>query len=943
MEVTRVKICGMDNPMGYRFRKIKVSWNVEGFCGKRQKNAVIEVAADEAFEEIVCRKEGRELKQHCEVLDMELSPCTRYYVRVSVLSDMDEWAVSAPAFFETGKMSQPWEAVWICPQKEDTFHPVFFREFTAAKPIKRARIYVSGLGVYEAYLNGHKIGDEYLAPFYNDYDREVQYQTYDVTGLLAEGNRLEIMTGDGWYKGWFGLQGRRNIYGDHMSVIAELHMDYEDGTHELIKTDGTWSYQGSDVESSGIYEGETLNRLLWENAAAKDAAAQDGDATGTAMKANTVKMACLESELYPDCVHHLTERFSVPVRVCETLPVKEVITTPAGETVLDFGQNFAGYVSFESKLPRGARVTLEYGEILQQGNFYNENYRGATHGFVYVSDGREETARPHFTFFGGRYVKVSGWPEDAVLDPSAFTGCVVYSDLERTGWLKTSDGDVNQLISNCLWGQRSNFIDVPTDCPQRAERLGWTGDAQVFAPTASYNMDTRAFFDKYMHDLRVAQETLGGSVPHFAPLVGTMDGGSSVWGDSATIIPSVMYEYFGDTEMLEAYYPLMKDWVDYITRQDEARGQRYLFDFGFTFGDWLALDGMTDQSFKGSTDDAYISSCYYYASARNVEKAARTLGYEEDAKAYEALADHIREAILDEYFTTNGRLAIDSQTAYMVALKFGLWRDKERLIDGLRRRFDKDAHKIKGGFVGATMMCRVLAENGLADEAWHMLFNHDFPGWLHCVDLGATTVWERWNSVLDDGTISGTGMNSLNHYAYGSVVEYIYRNIAGIAPKQPGFVSAHLAPQINWRMTSMDAAYLSASGRYVSRWELLDDGCVSVHMEVPFNCTATVELPGYTGELPELEAGVFELTYMPKEDFRQMFTIDSRLGELAKSPAAMDILRQELPRAAAMAEGGDIEDLNLTLGQMAAMTFMGFDPDEVARAAQALGRLLCIQ
>lgn len=922
MRVTRVKICGMDNPVGYGFRNVKVSWNVEDFCGKFQKNAVIEVSQKEDFSVIIYRKEGTELKQYCEVLDLELVPRTRYYCRVTVTSDKGEIAVSEPVFFETGKRDEPWIASWICTAREDTYHPVFFKDFSLNGQVEKARIYITGLGVYEACLNGSKIGDEYLAPFYNDYDREVQYQTYDVTDLLCDNNRIAVYTGNGWYKGRFGLQGKENIYGDHMSVIAELYLYYNDGTCEIIQTDDTWKYHGSDVENSGIYDGETLNRLLWK----------DG---------YEVKRVRLEEKEYPSSHHILKERFSVPVRVCETLDVKEIIHTPAGETVLDFGQNFTGYVSFESHLSSGTEIRLEYGEILQQGNFYNGNYRDATHGFVYVSDGREETVRPHFTFFGGRYVRITGWPVSQPLRKEYFTGCVVHSDLERTGWLNTSDKAVNQLISNCLWGQRSNFLDVPTDCPQRNERLGWTGDAQVFAPTASYNMDTRAFFDKYLHDLRVAQETLGGSVPHFAPLVGTMDGGSSVWGDSAAFIPWTMFEYYGDTEMLHTYYPLMKDWVDYITSQDVQRGQKYLFDFGFTFGDWLALDGMTEQSFKGSTDDAYVSSCYYYASAGKVADAAEVLGKTEDAQKYKDLAENIRQAILNEYFTNTGRLSIDTQTAYIIALKFGIWRDKQRLVDGLKARFEKDAHKIKGGFVGATMMCRVLAENGLEEEAWHMLFNHDFPGWLHCVDLGATTVWERWNSVLDDGTISGTGMNSLNHYAYGSVVEYIYRNIAGIAPAAPGFSKVVLAPQINWRMRYMDASYISACGRFVSRWKIEDDGQVTVHLEIPFNCTAKVILPEYGGGIMELNGGSYDFTYTPQRDFRQMFTMDSRLAQLSGSPQAMTILRQYLPGAAAMIDSGNIEDLNHTLNDLLIMKFMGFAEDEVLKAGEKICGLLC--
>ena len=919
MKITRVKINGLDNPMGFQMRKVKLSWNVEEFSGKHQKDAKIEIAKDCDFSEIICEKSGPDLKQYCEALDVALAPRTQYFVRITVVSDADESATGV-ASFETGKMDEPWEAQWICTAKEDTCHPVFYTDFKAEKEISRARIYVTGLGVYEAWLNGTKIGDEYLAPFFNDYNKEIQVETYDIAPLLAGENRIEVYLGNGWYKGRFGLGNGSGLYGSYMTMIAEIHLDYADGSHEVISTDGTWKYKGSDVEDSSIYDGEILNRLLWA----------DG---------NPEKPALLTDDIYPEDKEkrHLVDRMSMPVRVCETLKVKEIIHTPAGETVLDFGQNYTGYVTFKSSLPKGTTVTLETGEVLQQGNFYNDNYRGAKSQLVYTSDGRSEQVRPHFTFYGGRYVRVTGWPEGTPLCGEDFTGCVVHSDLEQTGFLETSDPAVNQLISNCLWGQRSNFLDVPTDCPQRNERLGWTGDAQVFSPTASYNMDTRAFYDKYLRDLRVAQEVLDGAVPHVAPLAGMIDGGSSVWGDVATFIPITLYEYFGDTEILDNYYPLMKDWVDYITREDEKRGTAHrLFDFGFHFGDWLALDGMTEQSVKGATDDYYISSCYYYASARKVAQAAQLTGRTEDAVAYNALADEIKEAILGEFFSASGRLCIDTQTAYMVALKFGIWRDKDRLIEGLKQRFAKDAHKIKGGFVGATMMCRVLAENGLEDEAWQMLFNHEFPGWLHCVDLGATTIWERWNSLLDDGSISGTGMNSLNHYSYGSVLEFIYRNIAGIAPAAPGFGAATLAPQMNWRMGYINASYKSASGTWVSNWKINGDGTVTVHMEVPFNCTAQVILPEYDGDALTLEAGSFDLTYMPKKDFRQMFTAHSRVIEFAKSEAAMAILDEKLPMAAAAIRSGDVENINHSLAQMASMPFLGIPAEIIDGAIEAL-------
>ncbi len=922
MQITRVKINGVENPIGFKYRKVKLSWVAEEYTGKYQKNVKIEVAKTEDFSDVIYTKEGADLKSYCEVLDMALEVRTKYFVRVTVTADNDESA-SAVTTFETGKLDEAWEASWICTAKEDTYHPIFFKDFAVDGEVTKARLYVTGLGLYEAWINGKKVGDEFLAPFYNDYKKSVQYQSYDVTEALTADNRIEIFLGNGWYKGRYGLQDNSNVYGSYMTAIGELHVDYADGRHEVIKTDDTWKYKGSDIEESGIYDGETINRRLWLG------------------KENTEKQACLTADIYPEDADkfHLVERRSVPVRITGKLPVKEVIYTPAGETVLDFGQNFVGFVSIQSKLPAGTKICLQYGEVLQQGNFYNDNYRGATAGMTYVSNGEAENVRVAFTFFGGRYVRVTGWPENVDFKAEYFEGNVIHSDIERTGNIETSDKDINQLFSNCLWGQRGNFVDVPTDCPQRNERMGWTGDAQVFSPTASYNMDTRAFFDKYLQDLRDAQLDLDGAVPNMAPMADEYGGGSSVWGDAATFIPMTLYEHYGDTEILENYYPLMKDWVDWINNRDQARGATYLFDHNFTFGDWLALDGMTEQSFKGNTDDTYVSTTYYYASTKKLAEAAKILGKAEDADKYEALAEKIKEAIFNEYFTGSGRLAIDSQTAYLIALNFGLYTDKKKLTEGLAQRFDKDFHKLKGGFVGATMMNRVLAENGFEEEAWNMLFNHEFPGWLHCIDLGATTIWERWNSVLDDGSISGTGMNSLNHYSYGSVCEYIYRNIAGIAPTSPAFATVTFKPLVNWRMKHINCTYKSVSGTYVSNWKINEDGTISMHFEVPFNCSAKAILPEYDGAELHLEAGCHDITYTPVRDVRSMFTMESRVGQIKQNAQAMEMIKGISEHIHGFMAFGDAEAQNHSLTQLKGMFFMGIVPEEVDAIAEAIGKI----
>ncbi len=723
MKVTDSRINGIRNPMGFAYPCVKCSWKVREARSAQQKEARIVVAEDEGFERVVLEKRGAGLDSIGERLDFPLAPRRRYYYFVEVTGEDGESARSDVAWLETGKMDEPWEAHFIGTREEDAFHPVFFIDFPLKGEVHSARIYVSGLGLYEAYLNGKKIGEDFLAPFCNDYREAIQYQTYDVTDLLAARNHLEILTGNGWYKGRLGYDGDAEVYGSRFWAIAELRVAYADGTEELVRTDGSWRYRGSEIAESDIYDGETYDRLLWEgkeNPAREVAVLSDEEADA--------------SERVPDR-RRLRERYSLPVVAKERIPVRDVLRTPAGETVLDMGQNFTGYLEFSSDLPKGTKIVLDFGEILQQGNFYNGNYRTAKARFSYVSNGEREVVRPHFTYYGFRYARVTGWPGEVPKD--AFCGVAAYSDLDGTIRLKTSSALLNQLASNAAWGQRSNFLDMPTDCPQRDERLGWTGDASVFAPTACFQMDTRAFYRKYLHDLRLDQERHGGMIANFIPNISRQPDGSSVWGDVATFLPMTLYRFYGDKDELEANYPMMRDWVEWVISQDEERGGRSLWDFGFHFGDWLAQDGVTPQSMKGGTDDYFVASMYYFASVSNVAEAAGILGKTGDEARYRAKAAKIRQAILSEYFSPNGRLAVDTQTAYLLCLRFGVYVDRGRVVEGMRARLKKDCYKIKGGFVGAPVMCQVMAENGMEDEAYYMLFQEGFPGWFHCVKLGA--------------------------------------------------------------------------------------------------------------------------------------------------------------------------------------------------------------
>ena len=912
MEIYDLTINGVHEPLGFEMASVRVSWKVRNTESKRAIEAALTVAEDDACQHILFQKAGADLNSLGEVPELTLRARTRYYVSVKVTGDQGDTA-EAKTWFETGKMDEPFEAKWISHQEEDHFHPVFFKGLAlSGKPVS-ARLYVTGLGLYEAALNGQKVGNEYLAPYCNDYNEAVQVQTYDVTDQLTEGeNCLEVFCGNGWFKGRLGYEGASEVYGNRFLALAELRVRYEDGREEVFGTDETWQYRGSDFEATDIYDGECLNRQLWKD------------------RENAAKPVVVMED------RKTVDRYSLPVVVKDSVPVKEIIHTPAGETVLDFGQNFTGYVEYQADFPAGTKITLDHGEILQNGNFYNDNYRTAKVQMIYVSDGRHETVRAHFTYFGFRYVRVSGWVGE--LKPEDFTGRVLYSDLDTAISFESSDEKLNRLAKNAFWGQRSNFLDVPTDCPQRDERLGWTGDAQVFSPTACFQMDTRAFYHKYLKDLRIDQKKWGGVVANYLPNFSKgVPGGSSVWGDVASFLPMTLYDFYGDQELVRENYPLMHDWLEWIVRQDEEHGGHRLWNFGFHFGDWLAQDGVTPQSMKGGTDDYFVASMYYYATACKVARAAKLLGKDADAEKYETLAEDIRKAILNEYFSATGRLCIDTQTAYLLCLNFGVYIEKERMVEGLKRRLQKDCWKIKGGFVGATMMCRVMAENGMEDLAAYFLFQEGFPGWMHCVNLGATTIWERWNSVLDDGSISGTGMNSLNHYSYGSVMEYVFRDLAGIQSLAPGFRRVRFAPQPTWRLQELSVAYESASGRYASYWRINEDGTLTVRYEVPFGCTAEAMLPG--GKRVELSSGVFEKTWRPEKDYRLKYSMESRLDEMRDDPEAIAILKEDLPLAIGLIESGDVEFYGMQLKELQTLFFRGFNPAMVQAGTKRLFEL----
>ncbi|MBQ8812926.1 MAG: family 78 glycoside hydrolase catalytic domain [Lachnospiraceae bacterium] len=859
MKILQCRTNHMTNPIGFAMDYPVVSWIADSDESACQERAQIIVALDNQMKEIIYQSDPAANPDSTGVkLPIILKPCTEYYWTVQVWGDQGDTAVSQVNYFETGKREEPLGGQWITtPWEDKTISPYIRKSFRTEKEICKARLYVTGLGLVWPEMNGQRIGREYFAPGFTAVDRWVQIYTYDVTELMRQGdNVLGFMLGNGWAKGRFGGSRRTHTktYINDYFLRAELRIQLADGSEQVIVTDDSWRCTPSPVLFDNFYDGEIYDERKvipgWSAPEVSD------DGWDYMVPANKVPLGGLE------------DRLSLPVIIKETIRPVEVIRTPAGEAVLDMGQNMVGWIRMRVHELSGTRIKLSHGEILQDGCFYRENLRTAKAEYIYISDGTEKAVEPHFTFYGFRYVKVEGVSGELNLED--FTGCVVYSDLDETGWVETSDQRINRLFENAKWSQKDNFLELPTDCPQRDERMGWTGDAQVFCKTASYNMETYAFYTKYLHDLWHEQQKNHGMVTHVVPSLlresftesAFWHGGASVWGDAAVIIPWTMYRHYGDITILERQYPSMSVWVDWIV--GKYVDEKGLWSGGFQFGDWLALDGQGEDDRYGGTDTTYIASVFLKNSSLLVAQTAKLLGKEEDADRYQQISDRTRAAIRKEYFTEDGRMTIPTQTAHILALQFDLVEPEGRklIAEGLIKLLEANNMHLSCGFVGTSYLCRVLSAEGCSEAAYKVLFQKDFPSWLYEVDMGATTIWERWNSVLPDGKISGTGMNSLNHYAYGSIVQWYYENMCGLTEKEPGFKEFYVRPEFTERFDHVEMEYHSPRGEIRIRWEKAKtkgrEG-YRLAVKVPFNTTAYVSLPGDSGKLCRLESGLHEI------------------------------------------------------------------------------------
>ncbi|MEW9053763.1 MAG: family 78 glycoside hydrolase catalytic domain [Neobacillus sp.] len=905
------------NPLGLDVKKPRISWKIESNQrGTTQFAYHLQVCLKEDFENPIWDSGYTESEQSLHIVyeGPKLKSSTRYYYRVKIwdnFSRESEWSDIAwweTAFFETSE----WKAKWITPNPQEldlSSEPAFLlrKEFDLKEGIESARIYATGAGLYELYLNGERVGEDLLTPGWTSYSKRIQYQTYDVTSFLKKSsNAIGAMLADGWYKGELSWDAKRNIYGHKRGIVLQLHVRYLDGTEEIIATDQTWKASTGPILYSELYHGETYDARLeqkgWTNLDFNDS--------------NWKETMILDLPL-----KYLVAQENNPTRVTETVIPKSVFITPAGDTVLDMGQNMVGRIRFTVDAPAGTKITLEHAEVLDKdGNIYFRNLRAAKQKVEYITKGEGiENYAPFFTFQGFRYVKVEGYPglENSLLLEN-FVGEVLHTDMLETGNFETSNPMVNQLQQNIKWGQRGNFVDVPTDCPQRDERLGWTGDAQVFIRTALFNYQGGAFFTKWLRDLAVDQLPNGG-VPFVIPNV--VDGDSSAaWGDAAVICPWTVYLSYGDTRLLEEQYSSMQAWVEYIRSQGE---NEVAWNTGFHFGDWLGLDSRAD-SYFGATPDELIATAYYAYSTRLLRDTAKVLNKEDDVKRYDELLNRIKQYYKDEFITPLGRLAVTTQTAHVLTLMFNLveGKIKERIAYDLNQLVLENDYHLTTGFVGTPYLNLALSNNGYHETAVKLLLQETYPSWLYSVSKGATTIWEHWDGIKEDGSFWSDDMNSFNHYAYGAIGEWMYRVVAGLDMDEsvPGYKRIRIQPRIGGKeLTYARATHESMYGRIVSAWNITKKE-VTIEAEVPVNTTAEIFLPHAKFEdfkendiaIKEAE-GIFDITqteqgvsllvgsgqyrfaYKNELGLRTMYSANTRLIDLLLNEETTEVLENFVP------------------------------------------------
>ena len=810
----------------------RLSWVVEAATpGWRQAAAEVELTAGGSAATV--RLEGPESVLVAWPFE-PIAPGSEQSVRVRVTGEdggVSQWSDPLPVvagFLPSGA----WAArmVGLADPQRPAQPTCVRRSFALSGPVRRARLYATAHGVYQVEVNGREVDDEVLKPGWTSYQWRLLHESTDVTDLLVDGdNVVGVRLAGGWYCERFGFRDMAvPVYGEQPAVAAQLVVEYEDGSTETVATDDSWrATQDAPTTRSGIYPGEHHDARLvpegWSRSGFDDASwtpvRVDGD--------------------FPEP----EARRSPGARRVAELPVREVVTSPSGATILDFGQNLVGWLRITVHGDAGTTVTLRHAEVLEHGELGTRPLRAAEATDTYTLAGTgKETWEPWSTFHGFRYAQVDGWPGE--LDPADVVAVVASSDLRRTGEFECSHPLLQQLHENVVWGMRGNFLHVPTDCPQRDERLGWTGDIQVFAPTATDLFDCDGFLASWLRDLSLEQQAAGGIVPFVVPHVLGQAMPAAAWGDAATVVPEVLHERYGDRQVLVDQYPSMRSWVDTILG---IAGERQLWEGQFQFGDWLDPAAPPSRPGETRTDPDVVASAHLFRSTDILARTAALLGYDDDASRYRQVAEEVREAFVREYVTGAGRLLSDSQTAYAMVLEYGIVTDPQvrramgdRLADLVRAA----GYRVGTGFVGTPIVCDALTSTGHVEEAGRLLLQTENPSWLYPVTMGATTVWERWDSMLEDGSINPGQMTSFNHYAFGAIADWLHRTVAGLAPAAPGYREITVAPHPLAGLDFARVAHETPYGRAAVGWERSGEGTVVVTAEVPANTTATVHLPG---------------------------------------------------------------------------------------------------
>lgn len=821
----------LENPLGLDESRPRLSWQITDPRPGARQTAYQIVAAGRP--DLLNRKpdlwdSGKVTGDQC--LDISWNGRTlksrqRVFWRVRIWDHGDTVSAwSETATFEIGlRAVADWQAQWIgrpLPNK-DTSRPCPFlrRQFELVKTVAQARLFVSARGLFEIQLNGRRIGRDYFTPGWTDYNKRMQYLVYDVTDHLQPGvNAAGAILADGWYAGYLGWDNRRFLYGDQLTLLFQLEVEYTDGTKVIIPSDPEWKTTDGPLLQADIYNGETYDARRemsgWSTPNFDDQAWQ------MAMR-------------FPPPKALLVGCRSQPVRRQEELPVQALTEPQFGVHIFDLGQNMVGWARIKIRAPAGRQITIRYAEMLKtDGTLYTANLRNARCTDRYTCKGHgEETYEPRFTFHGFRYVELTGLVEKPL--PTDVTGVVLHSALPATGTFECSAPLVNRLQQNIIWGQKGNFLEVPTDCPQRDERLGWTGDAQVFARTACFNRDVAAFFTKWCLDLSDAQYA-DGALPHIAPDI-LRDGGrgAAAWADAGVICPWTVYLCYGDKRILARQYSSMTRWVKWRLKRNPD-----LISTDAWFGDWLAIGSPTPHDL--------IATAYFAHTTKIVAQVAAIIGRRDDARKYRQLARRIKAAFNREFVSPNGRLAGDTQTAYLLALGFDLLAGKQR-AHAIRRLVkdieDREMH-LSTGFVGTPLLAPVLSRFGHTGLAYKLLMQTTYPAWLYSVLQGATTMWERWNSYTKEQGCNDASMNSFNHYAYGAIGEWLYSTVAGIEldQDQPGYKHIIFQPHPGGGLTFARAELLTRYGKVACAWKL-DSGKLDVTVTAPPNTRATVILP----------------------------------------------------------------------------------------------------